>query len=191
MGAMEFQCVKSRLTCQLCGNAELLHYLMNTLYSEVIGSLHLVGLIKKLCRHKAAVPDLDTGLAALVVNRLGDLFQLISLVLIVKAKIESAVALRAHAGYLHNVQAAAACCSGRMIGRQIIADIVLILDHFGVHAWHDNTVFKFKTSDLDGGKQCIVAHKKYTLSFKIICFLSLWGITWLFRILAAGPLGED
>ena len=53
-----------------------------------------------------------------------------------------------------------------MIGRQIIADIVLILDHFGVHAWHDNTVPKLKTSDLDGGKQCIVAHKKYTLSFK-------------------------
>ena len=49
---------------------------------------------------------------------------------------------------------------------------MLILDHLGVHAGQNNTVFQLKPSQLDGGKQCIVAHNNTLFPFlRIFCFL--------------------
>ena len=66
--------------------------------------------------------------------------------------------LRADTGRLHNIQRAAAGRTDAVVNCQILGDIMLILDHLGVHAWQNNTVFQLKPSQLDGGKQCIVAH---------------------------------
>ena len=96
---------------------------------------------------------------------LGDLLQLFAVVLGVQAQVQVSVGLRADAGRLNNVQGAAAGSTGSMVSGQVIGNVVLVLDHLGVHAGQNNAVLQFKPSQLDRSKQCIIAHNTYTLSF--------------------------
>ena len=158
MGSVELQCVKAGFHSQFGGSAVLLDDLLNTLVGDGIGSLSLVGLVKEGFGNKAAVPDLDAGQTAVVVDSLGDLLQLVSVVLVVQAQVQISMGLRADTGRLHNIQRAAAGRTDAVVNCQILGDIMLILDHLGVHAGQNNAVFQLKPSQLDGGKQCIVAH---------------------------------
>ena len=168
MGSVELQGVKTGLDSQLGGSAVLLDDLLDTLMGDGIGSLSLVGLVEEGFGNKAAVPDLDAGQTAVVMDGLGDLLQLFAVVLGVQAQVQVSVGLRADAGRLNNVQGAAAGSTGSMVSSQVVRDVVLILDHLGVHAGQDNAVLQLKPSQLDGRKQCIIAHNTYTLSL-IFC----------------------
>lgn len=48
----------------------------------------------------------------------------------------------------------------------ILAHVVLVLDHLGVHTRQDHTVFQLKPSELDGRKQCIVTHEIHLSSLE-------------------------
>ena len=105
------------------------------------------------------MPDLHGRLAAGSVDRVGDLAQLISVVLIIKAEVQVGMALGADGDKLDNVQAAAAGRARSVVGGQVLTDVMLVLDHFGVHTRQNHTVFQLKPSELDGRKQCIVTHE--------------------------------
>ena len=168
MGSVELQGVKTGLDSQLGGSAVLLDDLLNTLMGDGIGSLSLVGLVEEGFGNKAAVPDLDAGQTAVVMDGLGDLLQLFTVVLGVQTQVQVSMGLGADAGRLNNVQGAAAGSTGGMVSGQVFRDVVLILDHLGVHAGQDNTVLQLKPSQLDRSKQCIVAHNTYTLSLDFL-----------------------
>ena len=165
---MELQGVKTGLDSQLGGSAVLLDDLLNTLMGDGIGSLSLVGLVEEGFRNKAAVPDLDAGQTAVVMDGLGDLLQLFTVVLGVQTQVQVSMGLGADAGRLNNVQGAAAGSTGSMVSDQVFRDVVLILDHLCVHAGQDNTVLQLKPSQLDRSKQCIIAHNTYTLSLDFL-----------------------
>ena len=157
--AVELECVKAGFDGELGGVAELLDDLMDALDGQRVGRLELVGLVEELFGHEAAVPDLHGRLAAGSVDRVGDLVQLISVVLIIKAEVQVGMALGADGDKLNNVQAAAAGRTRSVVGGQVLADVMLVLDHFGVHTRQNHTVFQLKPSELDGRKQCIVTHE--------------------------------
>ena len=159
MRAVELECVKAGFDGELGGIAELLDDLMDALDGQRVGRLELVGLVEELFGHEAAVPDLHGRLAAGSVDRVGDLAQLISVVLIIKAEVQVGMALGADGDKLDNVQAAAAGRTRSVVGGQVLADVMLVLDHFGVHTRQNHTVFQLKPSELDGRKQCIVTHE--------------------------------
>ena len=164
--AVELECVEAGLDGKLGGVAELLDDLVDALDGQRVGRLELVGLVEELFGHEAAVPDLHACFAAGSVDRVGDLAQLVSVVLIIKTEVQVCMALGADGDELDNVQAAAAGCARRMVGGQILADVVLVLDHLGVHTRQDHTVFQLKPSELDGRKQCIVTHEIHLSSLK-------------------------
>ena len=157
--AVELECVKAGFDGELGGVAELLDDLVDALDGQRVRRLKLVGLVEELFGHEAAVPDLHGRLAAGSVDRVGDLAQLISVVLIIKAEVQVGMALGADGDKLDNVQAAAAGRTRSVVGGQVLADVMLVLDHFGVHTRQNHTVFQLKPSELDGRKQCIVTHE--------------------------------
>ena len=168
MRAVELERVKAGLDSELGGVAELLDDLVDALDGQRVRRLKLVGFVEELFGHEAAVPDLHACFAAGRVDRVGDLAQLVSVVLIIKAEVQVCMALGADGDELDNVQAAAAGCARRVVGGEILADIVLVLDHLGIHTRQDHTVFQLKPSELDGRKQCIVTHEIHLSSFFII-----------------------
>ena len=164
--AVELERVKAGLDGELGGVAELLDDLVDALDGQCVRRLKLVGLVEELFGHEAAVPDLHACFAAGRVDRVGDLAQLVSVVLIIKTEVQVCMALGADGDELDNVQAAAAGCARRMVGGQILAHVVLVLDHLGVHTRQDHTVFQLKPSELDGRKQCIVTHEIHLSSLE-------------------------
>ena len=118
MGSMELQGVKTGLDSQLGGSAVLLDDLLNTLMGDGIGSLSLVGLVEEGFGNKAAVPDLDAGQTAVVMDGLGDLLQLFTVVLGVQTQVQVSMGLGADAGRLNNVQGAAAGPADTVVNRQ-------------------------------------------------------------------------
>ena len=169
--AVELERVKAGLDGELGGVAELLDDLVDALDGQRVRRLKLVGLVEELFGHEAAVPDLHACFAAGRVDRVGDLAQLVSVVLIIKAEVQVCMALGADGDELDNVQTAAAGCARRVVGGEILADIVLVLDHLGVHTRQDHTVFQLKSSELDGRKQCIVTHEIHLSSLK---WIQIW-----------------
>ena len=132
---------------------------VNVLHTQRIGGLQAVALIKKLFRDKAAMPKLDPGLSAGIVDRLGDLSEALDILVGVKAIIEIGVRLRADRRYLQDIQSAAAGGASRVIGSQIVPHVMFVPDHFCVHAGQQDAVFQFQSPDLDCAEQRIVAHR--------------------------------
>ena len=93
MSAVELQRIKSCFYRILSGNTELLYDLVNTLNRNIIRRLYLVCLVKELLRNESAVPDLYSSFSAIIVNSLRNLLKLLSVMLIIKSKIDCCVTL--------------------------------------------------------------------------------------------------
>ena len=93
----------------------------------------------------------------------GELAEFLDVLVGVQAHVHIGVRLGTDSGDLENVQGAAGLGLGDVIGYHVLAYTVLLDDHLGVHAGENNSVLQLQPADLDGIKQCFVAH--LTLSF--------------------------
>ena len=155
--------VKPGVNGALGGLAELLLDLLQALRGESIGGLELVGLVKEELGREAAVPELNSHPAADGVHGVGELPELLNVLIGIESHVHVSVRLRTDSGDLENVEGAAGLGFGDMVGDHVLTYLVLVANHLGVHAGQDHPVLQFQSADFDRTEQRIVAH--LTLSF--------------------------
>ena len=158
VAAVQLDDVKAGVNGALGGLAELLLDLLQALDGERIGGLELVALVKEELGREAAVPELDAHRAADGVDGVGELAELLNVLVGVEAHVHVGVRLRTDSGDLENVQGAAGLGLGDMVGYHVLPYLVLVAYHLGVHAWQDHPVFQLQPTDFNGVEQCFVAH---------------------------------
>ena len=161
--------VEARVDRALGRLAELLFDLLETLDRQGVGSLELVGVVKEELGREAAVPELYAHPAANGVHGVGQLPELLDVLVGVYAHIHIGVRLRTDGGDLKDVQGASGLGLRNMVGDHVFAYLVLVADHLGVHAGKNDTVLKLQPAYLQGAKQCIKTHN-FLLLLLLFCF---------------------
>ena len=155
VAAVELDGVEAGVGGALGGGAELLLNLLQALDAQGVGRLELVALVEEVLGREAAVPELDGHLAADGVDGVGELAELLDVLVGVEAHVHIGVGFRTDGGDLEDVQGAAGLGLRDVVGYHVLAYLVLVADHLGVHAGEDNAVLELEAANLHGAKQCV------------------------------------